>query len=226
MLLVVPTDLRPPRGLFCWAWPLCVPVGGSPPARSPHASLRLGVVDLEARPGPAAAHRHRGSSLRCPPHRRCGATTAYPHGGQALLWSLRRCAKPSNAVWPRGGLQSVGTRCLFVARTVPAAAYLHRGRALLWSLRHYANPSTDKRPGPQPHKQTLNNVRIRPVVQCLPMRRCAYPRLGLLVWAVHPIRRHCTRSERVQRHVRGAAPRNGCSANPHEEGSFCYLFHT
>ena len=38
----------------------CVPVGGGPPARSPHASLRLGVVDLEARPGPAAAHRHLG----------------------------------------------------------------------------------------------------------------------------------------------------------------------
>mgnify|MGYP003283526467 CR=1 FL=1 len=29
-----------------------VPVGGGPPARSPHASLRLGVVDLEARPCP------------------------------------------------------------------------------------------------------------------------------------------------------------------------------
>ena len=29
--------------------------GGGPPARSPHASLRLGVVDLEARPGPDAA---------------------------------------------------------------------------------------------------------------------------------------------------------------------------
>ena len=67
-----------------------VPVGGGPPARSPHASLRLGVVDLEARPGPAAARRH-------------------------------------------------------------------RGLALLWSLRHYASPSNDERPGPQPHKQTLNN---------------------------------------------------------------------
>ena len=64
-----------------------------PPARSPHASLRLGVVDLEARPcppdppapsspaalvslglarpGPAAAHGHRSQalwSLRRPPH--------------------------------------------------------------------------------------------------------------------------------------------------------------
>ena len=138
---------------------------------------------------------------------------------------------------PGGFVVFAGPGCLMhpwvAARplAVRAASFARRvvskpGQALLWSLRHYANPSTDKRPGPQPHKQTLNNVRTRPVVQCLPMRRCAYSRLGLLVWAVHPIRRHCTRSERVQRHVRGAAPRNGCSANPHEEGSFCYLFHT
>jgi len=37
---------------------LCVPGV----VRSPHASLRLGVVDLEARPGPATAHRHRGQA--------------------------------------------------------------------------------------------------------------------------------------------------------------------
>ena len=64
------------------------------------------------------------------------------------------------------------------ARPGPAAAHRHRGRALLWFLRHYANPSNNERPGPQPHKQTLNNVRTRPVVQCLPMGRCAYPRPG------------------------------------------------
>ena len=68
-------------GLLCCSWrrwcsgrrrarPLYVPVGGGPPARSPHASLRLGVVDLEARPGPAATHRHRGQAIRRPPHRR------------------------------------------------------------------------------------------------------------------------------------------------------------
>ena len=67
--------------LLCCSWrrwcsgrrrarPLYVPVGGGPPARSPHASLRLGVVDLEARPGPAATHRHRGQAIRRPPHRR------------------------------------------------------------------------------------------------------------------------------------------------------------
>ena len=147
MLLVAPTDLRPPRGLSCWTWPLCVPVGGGPPARSPHASFaRSGRSRSPARP----------------------------------------CRRPPA---PRQFLPVSSTPVV---------------------RRHHRPPAP--RPGPQPYKQTLNNVCTRPVVQCLPMGRCAYPRLGLLVWAVHPIRRHCTRSDRVQRHVRGAAPRNGCSA--------------
>ena len=54
-----PGQALPPRGLFCWAGPLCVPVGGGPPARRPRRELRS-ARRLEARPGPAAAHRHRG----------------------------------------------------------------------------------------------------------------------------------------------------------------------
>ena len=51
VLFVAPTDLWPPRGLFCWAGPLCVPVGGGPPARSPHASCaRSGRSRSPARP--------------------------------------------------------------------------------------------------------------------------------------------------------------------------------
>ena len=38
------------------------------------------------------------------------------------------------------------------------------------------------------------------------------PRLFLFVGAVHPIRRQCTSSVRVHRHVTGAPLRNGCSA--------------
>ena len=38
------------------------------------------------------------------------------------------------------------------------------------------------------------------------------PRLFLCVGAVHPIRRQCTSSVRVQRPISGAAPRNGYSA--------------
>ena len=46
-------------------------------------------------------------------------------------------------------------------------------------------------------------------VHCLLVGRCAYPRLGLLAWAVHPIRRRCTRSDRVQRPARGVMPSVG-----------------
>ena len=38
------------------------------------------------------------------------------------------------------------------------------------------------------------------------------PRLFLCVGAPYPIRRQCTSSVRVHRHITGAAPRNGCSA--------------
>ena len=38
------------------------------------------------------------------------------------------------------------------------------------------------------------------------------PRLFLFVGALHPIRRQCTSSVRVQCHVTGAPPHNGCSA--------------
>ena len=50
--------------------PLCVPVGGGPPASRPRRELRS-ARRLEARPGPATAHRHRGRSLRRPPHQWC-----------------------------------------------------------------------------------------------------------------------------------------------------------
>ena len=38
------------------------------------------------------------------------------------------------------------------------------------------------------------------------------PRFFLCVGALHPIRRQCTSSVRVHRHVTGAPPRNGCNA--------------
>ena len=38
------------------------------------------------------------------------------------------------------------------------------------------------------------------------------PRFFLFVGALHPIRRQCTSSVRVHRHVTGAPPHNGCSA--------------
>ena len=38
------------------------------------------------------------------------------------------------------------------------------------------------------------------------------PRLFLYVGALHPIRRQCTSSVRVHRHITGAPPHNGCTA--------------
>ena len=50
---------------------VAVCVRGRRPARSPSALRAFGSARrLEARPGPAAAHGHRGHALRCPPHRR------------------------------------------------------------------------------------------------------------------------------------------------------------
>ena len=57
---------RPVSDVACCLWPHgcsgCRRV--RPPARSPHASLRLGVVDLEAWPSSVAAHRHLGPAPR------------------------------------------------------------------------------------------------------------------------------------------------------------------
>ena len=115
VLLVVPLVFRHSVALLCGFRPLRVPVGGGPPARSPHASLRLGVVDLEARPGPAAAHRHRGRvlhALRRPSH----------------LWGLRCCVwwrvvlMPAPALPPpTGTVAGLFSACLPSRPTKPAA---------------------------------------------------------------------------------------------------------
>ena len=50
-----PPDLRPPRGWCVLAWPLCVPVGGGPPASRPRSVLLLGAPPVFWAPsGPAA----------------------------------------------------------------------------------------------------------------------------------------------------------------------------
>ena len=67
--------------------------GGRRPAREPSALRAFGSARrLEARPGPAAAHRHRGRSLRRPPHQwglwfwcaRPGPAAAHRHCGRSL----------------------------------------------------------------------------------------------------------------------------------------------
>ena len=81
---LMPAPFAMPRSglaLLCGARPLCVPVGGGPPARSPHASFARSGRSRgppwpcrrppAPRPGPAAAHGHRGQALLRPSHRRC-----------------------------------------------------------------------------------------------------------------------------------------------------------
>ena len=77
------------------ARPLCVPVGGGPPARRPRCELRS-ARRLEARPGPATAHRHRGRSLRRPLHL-WGRVTV-----RQLYASSRSPARPRHRPWEPG----------------------------------------------------------------------------------------------------------------------------
>ena len=107
------------RRVVCWrAGLLCVPVGGGPPASRPRRELRS-ARRLEARPGPATAHRHRGRSLRRPSHRRrlvCSWAAARPRA----FGSARRLeARPgpatrghrSLALHPFGALHASGAWC-------------------------------------------------------------------------------------------------------------------
>ena len=101
------------------ARPLCVPVGGGPPASRPRCELRS-ARRLEARPGPAAAHRHRGRSLRRPPHRR-----------RLVCWRVAQRVEsmPGPAPPPRTGTAAMPHRRVRAPRPCPAVAHQHRGQA-------------------------------------------------------------------------------------------------
>ena len=49
-------------------------------------------------------------------------------------------------------------------------------------------------------------VSVGTVARCWLRAAGRSPRWGLCAWVVHPIRRQCTRSDRVQRPVRGVMP--------------------
>ena len=87
-------------GLVGCAGPLLVSLGGGPPARLPHVSLRLGVVYLEARPGLAATRRHRGWALQ---------TTRYR--GSAMQAARCSGSAPRPVTWSAGGVQASGCSC-------------------------------------------------------------------------------------------------------------------
>ena len=97
---------------------VAVCVRGRRPARSPSALRAFGSARrLEARPGPAAAHGHRGHALRCPPHRRRCVVVC---GGQALPPPTDTATMPSTPA----------ALCCCVWWPGPAAAHGYRGRAL------------------------------------------------------------------------------------------------
>ena len=88
---------------------VAVCVRGRRPARSPSALRAFGSARrLEARPGPAAAHGHRGHALRCPPHRRRCVVVC---GGQALPPPTDTAVVPSG---PCGTLHTGGAVSLCV----------------------------------------------------------------------------------------------------------------
>ena len=95
---------------------VAVCVRGRRPARSPSALRAFGSARrLEARPGPAAAHGHRGHALRCPPHRRrcvvvCGVQVLPPPMDTAVIPS-----GPSGTLRTGGALHTGGAVSLCVA---------------------------------------------------------------------------------------------------------------
>ena len=100
VLLVAPRVFRAPR-LLLWAGPLCVPVGGGPPARSPHASF-------------ARSGRSRGPPWPCrrPPAPRPGPSV------------------PPAPFTPVGsGVLTCGLARRLVVRPGLAAAHRHRSQA-------------------------------------------------------------------------------------------------
>ena len=146
---------RSPPGfavLSCPGEPVLVPEGGGPPARSPHASLRLGVVDLEARPGPAAALRHPECTLarRHPPHWWRGCVVS----GQALRsrrhpphW-WRGCVVSGQALPPLSDTEVVAASLVFWVPSGPPARSPSAPRACGSARRLEARPGPAVPPAP------------------------------------------------------------------------------
>ena len=121
-----------PAGPGCGAGPLCVPVGGGPPARSPHASLTARSGRSRGPPwpcrrppaprlGPVTAHGHHSltpppTGTAAGPHRRPRA----PQPGSAAPTGTAVPSGPSGALHTSGAwLLMCGSVCCFEARPGP-----------------------------------------------------------------------------------------------------------
>ena len=192
VFLVAPLAFRAPRGVLlgraAWCargrWPSCLcclwPHGCSgrrrarPPARSPHASLRLGVVDLEARP--------------CPPDPPAPSTPAVPCCCVWLSVSTRSPAVPSG---PSGALHTCGawSLCVPVGGDPPVS----RPRRELRSARRLV-----VRPGPAAHR--YRGVTRCPRVSCPALAcRIAEPTLNFARNSLAALSNHELRSLELQR---------------------------
>ena len=152
---------------LCGAGPLCVPVGGGPPARSPHASLaaRSGRSRSPARPrhrppaprpGPAAASHRSGLVVCVSP-----ALALPPSTGTAA----RPCKPPQAPRRPPIGRCSLSVRC----RPGPATAHRHRSQAHHHPAALASSPHT-------PHSCTDTQFRMQfpsgVVLVCVSLQCC------------------------------------------------------
>ena len=139
----------------------CVPVGGGPPARSPHASLRLGVVDLEARPGPAAAHRH-------PPHRWGFSLLCTSHPGLAAHGRRRQAPQPGSAGLAVPSMREPAARSRRSRSPAKPSGTLHTGGAFHCCAHPIqAPPTTGTAAKPHSQASLVPQLTRRP-----PHRRC------------------------------------------------------
>ena len=133
LLLAAPWVFRAPR-VLCEAGLLagpgrCVCRWAAARPRDRHTRAALGVVDLEARPGPATAHRHRGQAPRfaahpCPPDPPAPFTPVGP--------GVPACRTPNDANSPFGGREFVAWRARVRVSGLTCAISPMRAEAVPW----------------------------------------------------------------------------------------------
>ena len=143
-----------PAGPGCGAGPLCVPVGGGPPASRLRRELRS-ARRREARPGPAAGHGHRSQALLRPP------APSTPAALWCCVADVPGQAPPPPFTPVRPGVLVCSERHLD-AWTGPAAAHstaampsgpsgvLHTGNAWSADVRLGVSPRSPARPRRRP----------------------------------------------------------------------------
>ena len=166
---VAPLVFRAPEGPAAvlpvlWAWPLSVPVGGGPPARSPHASCARSGRSR----GPPWPCRHPPAPWPCPPVPPASSTPVGPGHCSA---ALRVVSKPGRvpppptgtAADPSGALHTGGAWCADVwlgASSRSPARPCRRPRAPQPGPPVPSNPSNRSALGRESPKTQTTSVKI------------------------------------------------------------------